>query len=190
MRPAALFLALALTPLFAQPVRLGLQAGAPFPSVTEVFSNSNAARENRNFLWTFGPAVQVDLPARFTLEAAALYRRIGFDGVFGRPPIGTPQTPQEVRGNLWDFPLLAKYRFTPGSIAPFVGAGYAYRRLDELIRPVSSPHAFVASGGVCLRMGRLRLSPELRFYRWGGEDLQPFFRARRAHAEILVGVFF
>ena len=71
--------------------------------------------------------MEVRLPARFAVEADALYQRIGYSNVFNLNDTNLFQSRE--RGNSWEFPLLVKYYFRPQSESwqPFVGTGFAFR---------------------------------------------------------------
>lgn len=162
-------------------VGAGLKAGTPLAAITEGFSSGGFIILNRTFWWTLGPTVEVDLPLRFGLEFDALYRRVGYDGAGGR----------ELSGNVWDFPLLAKYRFTGGSVQPYVGGGWTYRRLGDLLRlPESSSNGGVVAAGLRIGSKSIKISPEFRYTHWPNQDIQPGFRTRKSQFEAMVGVTF
>ncbi len=98
--------------------------------------------------------------------------------------------------NRWEFPLVLKYRHAVGRVHPFAGIGASVDHVSEgstaggycqwgvlfpqyyplvctsfnetpaegLEHPTAA--GFVFAGGIDLRAGRLRLSPEIRYTRW------------------------
>jgi hypothetical protein len=174
----AVFLLAVWTPLLGQVhFGAGVKAGAPLAAVTEG-TISFPGGLNRNFWWTVGPVVEIDLLLRFG-EFDLLYRRVGFKEFFrGR----------EVRGNLWNFPLLAKYRFRSGLVEPYLGGGWTYR--DLLRPPASKSSGSVVSVGLRINSKRIKASPELRYTRWPNQDIQPGFRTKKNQIEALFGITF
>jgi hypothetical protein len=164
-------------PLAAQ-IHLGLKGGVPLTDVTEVVG-SGSILSNKPSRWTFGPMAELDLPFGLGVEADILYRRVGFENESG-----------ETTSSLWDFPILAKYRFPGVGARPYLGAGYSYRRLNDLLRLSSSHNGYVFVGGLRINAIAIKISPEVRYTRWTNEDIQPGFRANRNQAEVLVGVTF
>ncbi len=127
--------------------------------------------------------VELDLPKGLGVELDALYRRVGV----GYPARGTT----EFHDGLWDFPVLAKYRFPGVGFRPYVGGGWTYRKLNDLLRePASSSNGGVVAAGIRLAFGPIRISPEFRYTRWPAKDFQPEFRGRKNQFEFLVGLTF
>ncbi|MBC7924604.1 MAG: PorT family protein [Bryobacteraceae bacterium] len=191
------FFLLAATCLHAQlkwPERLevGFKAGSALndpASQTNVLSTYNQSR------WTGGPTVELHLPFRFALEFDALYwtNRSTFNSIFS---LGATLSPYSVtsqqKTEVWDLPLLLKYRFRVGSIRPFISAGYLFAHQStnrswayqcqgpqnscaspdfpnvqlggrsEYSRFQSGP---TAGAGLEFKTRYLRISPELRFSR-------------------------
>jgi len=111
--------------------------------------------------YMFGPKLDIGLPFGFGFEADALYRHETYQPTF-RP---VPQ--QHVTS--WEFPLLLKKTLPFPLVKPFVEGGYAPRALQggSFMSPdPSTSHGIVIGGGAELGIGRLRLSPVLRYTRW------------------------
>ena len=173
-------------PLTAQ-FHMGVKAGVPFTEITETIG-SGVVLKNQPSRWSVGPMVEVDLQAGFGVEANALYRRVGYEGPAGRGPLSGES--REFTDGLWDFPLIAKYKF-PGVLArPYIGGGWTYRRLNDLLRFSSSSNGFVLATGVRINVHLMKISPEFRYTRWANGDIQPGFRTNRNQAEFLVGITF
>jgi hypothetical protein len=150
------------------------------------------------------------------VELSALYRRTGYST--SDTNLGITFLTQ-VRANSWEFPLLGKF-YLPGHflpVRPFVEAGYVARSLSGVKGVVqgfgtgmiaSSPlntrellgdnptHGFALGGGLQLRVGKLRIAPEIRYTRWTGRafDTQGsrrfFVQSLQNQADFLLGLRF
>jgi hypothetical protein len=141
--------------------------------------------------YTVGVTAEMKLPLpRLSVEVDALFRHAGqrnLECVFSICSYS------EVRANIFEFPALLKYRFAKGAAAvPFVDCGPAYQWVRHgsgpflvgsvaALFPVGSiPLAaenhvgIVAGGGIELRAGWLRLSPEFRYTRWNSAYWESF----------------
>lgn len=143
-------------------IHAGIKVGMPLTDITKT-QNLGGRTINRNVShrWSIGPVVDVDLPANLGVEMNALYRKVGFEFSTNRNPISVSEAPFiEASGTVWDFPVIVKYRF-PGDIArPYVGGGWTYRRLGDLLRFGSSNNGAVAAGGVRLHTPLVKISPD------------------------------
>ncbi len=135
-----------------------------------------------------GPTLDVGLPLGFGLEANALYRREGYQSFFSTAPytvLNAYSIFTDERADSWEFPMLLKYRFPFRPARPFLALGYAHRVIHGLINenavccyPIPGTTHFTAGtqypgsdgivigGGVQFGIGRLRLSPVVRYTRW------------------------
>jgi hypothetical protein len=182
----------------AQLVSLGALGGV---RLTHGFSYGDESRH-----YVVGGSVEVHLPARFAIEADALYQRIGeSNGLFTSLPSSIFYTTRE-RGNSWQFPLYVKYYFRPKTAAwqPFIGTGYAFRTVsvhadasqfgDDVIPNGSYHYDFRAGlsvgasivGGLRFHYGRLAILPQVRYTRWGDSNDS----LNRNEATLLLGVTF
>jgi hypothetical protein len=170
---ALLFLSAAAS--FAQPIGAGVKIGAP---LSDVFTFTGAGFSSEKPVLTAGPFVEVRLPARLAIEFDALYEGLRFH-YDGRPAIEIVN----VSARSWQFPLLLKYRFGSRRAYPFLSGGVAAfyigsvggaaQSLPDNVRSVLQRvgSTFVNGGGVVgggieVRLGPLRVAPELRFTRW------------------------
>jgi len=137
----------------------------------------------RSFI--FGPTLEVRLPHRLSLEVDALNRPISIatEGVY---PDGT-RFRWRYGPTTWVFPLLAKYRFPVRGLEPFIALGPSFRLCQSL--PDSSPYGFAAAAGLETRVGRMRITPAIRYTHWA-PDRPPFRGPFRNQAEALVGFSF
>jgi len=108
-------------------------------------------------------------------------------------------------------PILLKYRLPVPLLKPFVEVGYAPRVLNGSIStlntsvspPVQLPamsehwpdsHGLVISGGVQLAIGRLRLSPGVRYTHWNNTPITvvipngPTWESAQDQVDLLVGI--
>src|SRR5437016_4582786 len=104
--------------LFGQSLSFGVKGGV---RATDDFQYS-ATSESRRYV--VGPTVEVALPLGLAIEFEALYRRQGYST--GNL---TPLYSSSVReaDNIWEFPLLARYRIPLPSIRPLAEFGWAPR---------------------------------------------------------------
>ena len=184
----------------------------PLTDFVDAAKGDHAAYFTNTKRYTVGPTVEFHLPARYSLEIDALYKRFGFDGqavtADGSTLIGT-------RGNSWEFPILAKFEVVPGPVRPFVDAGASIRHISGIkqvrqivsagtlsIVELNNPPEFNKStdiglafgAGIALKLGRVRISPELRYTRWGGENLRDpvnaLLHTHRNQGDFLIGFTF
>jgi hypothetical protein len=129
--------------------------------------------------------VEFHLPRRFSVEVDALYERIHLTGQVQQVPIPNTDSLNAV-GSAWQFPVLAKFQLLRGPVVPFVLAGPSVRLmrfsgvlLTTTLLPtivtsmteLDESHGkigFEGGGGIDIRLGRLRLSPEFRYAYYGG----------------------
>ncbi len=190
MKPL-LFIVVFAAPAFAQVVSLGVKVGVPLGDafITNAgpdFSLKLTSGERRYLL---GGTAEIHLPLRFSVEFDAIYKRTGFSTDFESAEIG--QFSDRVIANQWEFPLLAKYEIIGGPIRPFVDAGPVLRHLSGITDsstyldyfPVfmfgstnsnNSPYlqnrnspGFAVGAGVTFKVLHIRISPEVRYTRWG-----------------------
>jgi hypothetical protein len=183
----------------ASPVLFGVRGGAPITStniVDSVISRFGASSISRRF--EVGPTLGVRLPLGFSLEGDALFRREKLNiGPFNVPSSLNPNS------DSWQFPVMMKYTGGRKTFSPVAGAGVTVRHLNNfnaipgfLFSGSTSANTvgFVGAAGLRLRMGPVDITPELRYTRWGGNNLTQsllsFLPLSRNEASVLVGVTF
>ncbi|MCL4781904.1 MAG: hypothetical protein KJZ70_02610 [Bryobacterales bacterium] len=189
-------------PALAQkPISIGVRAGVPLTDLIEADERSDIFSGTRHY--TFGPTVSVNFPAGISVQADALYKRFSF----GRPGGFVGNFPaKDTAGNSWEFPVMLKWT-APGKVAPFVNAGASFRNwsgFDQIGNFVTGQNfdevddsknvGFVAGGGLAIKLGAVRISPEIRFTRWGtnnfADGVKNLLETNRNQAEVLVGFTF
>lgn len=196
---------------FGQSISVGVKGGVR--ATGDIGSNNlSAISESKRYI--VGPMLEVGLPFGIGVEADALYRRNGYrtdranfaGGFSGRE-----------RANSWEFPLLLKYKLPIPLVKPYVAGGVAARTMSGFIDSTgyaidfltgkrtfsSSGHAdaklsnsvgFVAGGGVQFGLGKLRISPEVRYTYWNNTPVNEQgsqgygFQSSQNQVDVLVGV--
>jgi opacity protein-like surface antigen len=196
----------------AQLVSLGVKGGVPLNDAFESVQGNSSSYVINTKRYTVGPTIEFHLPARLSIEVDALYTRLGFDNsatVDGQPFYSV------TRANSWQFPVLGKFEITPGPIRPFIDFGATFRNISGLrqVRSVVSAGTLdnvtfdnapefnkrndiglTFGAGIAFKAGRIRLSPEFRYTRWGGENFRDpvdaLLRTTRNQGTFLVGFTF
>jgi hypothetical protein len=223
--PQALLVFTFAVSVWGQGISAGIKLGVPitqyFETGTMVSLHGSADYSAATRRYTLGASVEWRLTNAFGFEADVLYHRMGYVGIvsfFDSANGNFARSAIDVKGNSWDFPVMAKYRFGRG-VRPYVAGGgvlrYAgpVRGLGEqttgsLVTGTSSTSpldttepselrkrfypGLVAAGGIELGAGRLRILPEFRYTRWTANISGPGSPLRFApnQAEFLVGVLF
>jgi hypothetical protein len=186
------------TVCFGQSIAIGVIGGA---RVTDDLTGSAATSVSKHYV--VGPALDIGLPLGFGVEVDALYRREAFQSTFSNPFYSASS---EERANSWEFPLLLKYKLPVPLVKPFAEVGYAPRVIDGsitshdfLVGSTSSEHwpdsqGLVVGGGVQFGIGRLRLSPGVRYTHWNNTPITvvynqgPSAESAQNQVDILVGI--
>lgn len=191
----------------AQPLDVGIKGGVPVSEGSFQIPYSKGGGRTTLNRYTVGPTAEFGLPLGLTFEADLLYKHSHSAGAarFGLYPIYYAVQ----QANSWELPLLAKYRFLRGPISPYVVAGPSLHWVrahivtrtttlgatgETTTSAATSQNYYQtglsAGGGVGVKIGRIRLSPELRYTHWSGNelDLNPF--PSEHHADVLLGITF
>ncbi len=209
-----LYLALgAVLPTLAQPVSVGVKAGVPITDAFETLRGNSANYATNTKRYLIGSSIQFNLPARFSIEVDALYKRLGYQY---DQSLANRTVYAKTVANSWEFPALVKYAILPGPVRPFVGGGGAFRHIsgvEQLRNTVIAGLAptnlrlntasefnkrndvgLVFGGGVEFKLGRLRIIPEVRYTRWGSENFRDpvnaLLRTNRNQGDFLIGFAF
>jgi hypothetical protein len=163
---------------------LGVKGGVPTTDLLNSNGGTTATlHQHDNYI--IGPVGEVRIPFGFALEVDGLYRGTNYTLT------NTPTGVTSIDSSSWEVPYLAKFRFPIPLLKPFLAGGGAYRTFNGLPAGVTPSHnAFVAAGGLELRISRVRLSAEARYLRWGSTPSTDFATLKRDQAEILLGFIF
>jgi len=189
------------TSVFGQ-LSYGVRGGLPLTNFFQAVSNPNETFISSATRFIIGPTVELRLPAGFGLEADALFRHFQYNGSTN----AVDELIRSTASNAWEFPLLVKYR-TPGVfVKPFLDGGVAFDHWSGLKQITATAGAltsssntsgsnagFVVGAGIELHLPLVRLSPEIRYTRWGAAnvtDLGGALRSNQNQAEFLVGLTF
>ena len=70
----------------------------------------------------------------------------------------------------WEFPVLAKYKFRPSHpLRPFVELGPSFRTDGNFNGPRPSHYGITGGAGLEARVGKVKISPMVRYTRWAKE---------------------
>jgi hypothetical protein len=206
-------------PAFPQSLGAGLKAGVPLSDAFRARSpGALVGFSSETKRYTVGPMIEVRLPFGLGIELDALYKSLEYRAA-GLIEHGSLRA--ETTGNAWQFPLLLKYRTSGGmaSASPYVAGGVAYQRLSGLAqfietlttgagapvtRTTDRPEelrkranaGFVLGGGIEVKALFLRISPEIRYTRWGSDNFLDrntsgdLLRSNRNQFEFLTGFSF
>jgi hypothetical protein len=158
-----------------RPFSFGVIIGA---SLTEDFQNQNFPFPNGNAQlaystpkrWIAGGTVEARLPFGLSFEADALYHELGFTQALYEKSSGTLNSVSPASVVTWEFPILAKYRFSFPLVKPFVDAGPAFRSASNLNSTNPSDHGFAAGLGSEVRVWKLKIAPQFRYLRWAHDQ--------------------
>lgn len=139
--------------------------------------------------YAVGPMIEVSLPWRGLLvEIDALYRPMSLTTAVVLPG-GTLNSVSPATVVTWEFPVLAKYRFTSGKVRPFIEAGPSFRASGNLNTAAPSVYGGTAGFGVEAHVGKVKISPVFRYTRWAADAaVAPFGSpTKRDQVELLAG---
>jgi hypothetical protein len=193
--------AMVLNVWLAQAVEVGIVGG--IRTTDDFFSPgyfSPLSSESKRYI--VGPAVNIGLPKRFSVEVDALYQRSGYTVL---EEAGENFSYVRERANSWEFPVILKYHLPVKLAHPFVGIGYAPRIVHGTDSwwgesagcfcyisgrgPANYPvmQGVVVSGGASVRAGHFVFTPEVRYTHWNGPYLNTYFVASN-EASVLLGI--
>ena len=146
----------------SSPIGFGVKGGVPLNDAFVVRQENPVDYIAGTHRYTFGPYVEVRLPAGFGIELDALYQTYEYRQVVPAPTI-------DQNSHAWEFPLVVKKRFLPGPVKPYVEAGAAFSHLsvsDLANLNDRNTWGLVVGGGVDLKVGPVHFTPEVRYTRW------------------------
>lgn len=180
----------------AQLLSYGLKGGVPFSGGFADLTTTSVDVIQRTFSnskqYIIGPTIELRLPLNLSIEVDALYHPLNLTMQTQIVPQATPFTASQLISS-WEIPILGKYRFLPLPIVkPYVEAGPSFRASSQ---GYLSHDGFTLGGGVEVKLGRLKVGPEIRYIRWGSDALATtvgafFAPSQLNQAEFLVGLSF
>ena len=212
-------------PTMGQAIRFGVTAGVPITQYFEtgrsggLHGGADYSAATRRY--TLGASAEWYLVKAFGFELDVMYHRMGYVGIvnFFDSANGNFSNSQiDVKGNSWDVPLMAKYRF--GRLArPYVAGGGVLRYIGPVrgrgqetngslatgassTTPIDTTDpselrkrffpGLTAAAGLEFGADRFRLLPEFRFTHWTANISAPggLLRFPANQVEFLVGVRF
>ena len=206
MRPLFLLLLGAVSAL-AQPFSFGVRAGVPLNDFLNAAQSQQFAFSSTTNRYIVGPTAELHLPFGLGVEVDVLYRRFDYTG---KGTLAGIVTSSSTTANAWEFPLLAKYRFSMKVVHPYVDAGVAWDTLSGLTQTItknlitsttSNPaelnttatRGFVMGAGLSVKLLVVHLSPEVRLTRWGAQhfiDPNGLLHSNVNQGEFLLGITF
>lgn len=194
----------------AQPFTAGIKIGGPVSDAFKILdSQSVTAASGGHFI--IGPTAEVHLPFGFGIEVDALHRSVSYAYAGKsyplRSPVGVLFGAATSAGS-WEFPVLAKFRGGLPLLKPYGVAGLSFNHLSGVKQVFTAPFqtlndvshstnaGFVLGGGLEIKVLKLRLSPEIRYTRWGlanfdaTNTLGSFLKSTKNQADVLVGITF
>jgi hypothetical protein len=200
------------TSFAAGPFSFGIRGGIPLTDFFDNVHNGNFVLTATTHRYIVGPTAELHLPGGFGVQVDALYRRLNYDSSFNLANIVTNN---RTTGNAWEFPILAKYRMPTPLVKPFVNAGIAFDTLSGVKQTAvsilsgtnlttlttsnpnelanSTTKGFVIGFGAELKAIVVRISPEIRYTRWGSAHFKipnGSSLSNQNQAEFLVGFTF
>jgi hypothetical protein len=162
---------------FGQRISIGIVAGGyankdfvsyyrPTPGFLPAIAISDAGG------YLIGPTAEVRIHRGFSFAADALYKPLHYemsatfypDGRIGYAP-ATVVT--------WQFPLLARYRFSSSKIRPFLEGGPSFRAAGNLNQTNPSNRGFSLGFGLESKWRATGIAPSVRYTRWA-KDRYPW----------------
>jgi hypothetical protein len=160
--------------LGAQTLSFGVKGGG--------FFTEPAERLDQSRKYVVGPFVELGFGSRVAVEGNALYSRFG--------------TAAGIRAHSAEFPVLGKYYFADreSSVRPWLSSGFAFRNIwfdegrgNRRLNSTEPAVGAVFGAGASFKTWIFRLTPEVRYTRWGGYN----FPATNPHqVQALVGIGF
>ncbi len=173
----------------SSPIGFGVKGGVPLNDAFVVRQENPVDYIADTHRYTFGPYVEVRLPAGFGVELDALYQTYEYRQVVPAPTI-------DQNSHAWEFPLVVKKRFLPGPVKPYLEAGAAFSHLSVGdVRELNDRNTWglVLGGGVDLKVGPIHFTPEVRYTRWTSREFDSpgtLLQSNLNVASVMLGIGF
>jgi hypothetical protein len=166
---------------------------APLSSSSESIRTFSGSRS-----FVLGPTIEIALPFGLSAEMDGLYRPLNLktqqstqlpNVVFSNLVLNGPVLSNRI--DSWEFPLVAKYRLPLPRMKPYLEAGPSFRATSGSPAQHMSGKGFTVGVGIESMVGRFRISPEVRYTRWGADGTyNTIYHAvsRQSQIELLAGL--
>ena len=171
------------------PIGIGIKGGVPLNDAFVVREQNPVSYIADTHRYTFGPYVELRLPAGFGVELDALYRTYEYRQVVPSPVLNR-------NSHAWEFPLVIKKKFLPGPVKPYLEAGAAFSHLSiRDVRELDDRNTWglVIGGGVDFKLGALHITPEIRYTGWTSRHFDSpgtLLQSNRNQAAVMLGIGF
>ncbi len=163
----------------------GLGLGADLRTLSYPFPMDFLQHPDSN-TYLVGATVEFEVLKHLSLEVNGLYRPLHARDAFVRPD-GSRDEGVRFTVLTWEFPLLAKCSFALRGLKPFLELGPSLRTAGNLNGANPSNYGITGGAGVEAHLGKLKISPALRYTRWAKDpSSQDGPRTIPNRAEILV----
>jgi hypothetical protein len=138
-----------------------------------------------------GGMAEIRLPFHLSVEVNTIYHELEFTraGIASNGAL-TSVSPAPVV--TWEFPVLAKFRFSRPRVKPFIEAGPTFRTAGNLNG--ASPSHYGASAGIGVEspLWKLRVAPQIRYSHWARDQDVTYFAPStvRDQADFLLSISF
>jgi opacity protein-like surface antigen len=195
---------------FPQFFAIGVKGGVPVTDAFKTATTRDLSYLSNTKRYTVGPTVELRLPFGLGVEFDALYKRLNYESV---QEVGPAQIQANTSASSWEFPLLLKLRAPAPLLRPYLTVGPSFRHISDVTQAISSfvggtqqqtnqpaelqnrfNAGFAIGGGLEFGGGHFRVSPEIRYTRWGWENFQasnvPGFQSNQNQVDFLLGITF
>ncbi len=180
--PALAFLTITSLPAFGQ-LGVGLKLGAPLTDALNATSPNFITGSDH---WMVGPYVELNLPAGIAIEADLLYRNHSY-------VMNTQTGAQSGSGGSWQIPILLKKKGSFPFVKPFAEVGASFARFSDVKFSTltnRSNYGVVMGGGIEISALLIKISPEIRYTRWGKSAFAEGYNYDQNQVAFLIGVGF
>ena len=139
-----------------------------------------------------GGLLEVKLTNRFAIEANILHRPLRsniISTIFPADGPGITTTNSFVAANTWEFPFMLKWNLpsprTRRRVLPFLEGGVAFRTSQDVSAALPSQYGITGGVGAAIHLGKLRVSPTIRYTRWKKETFFPPYPTKGDQLEFL-----
>jgi hypothetical protein len=135
-----------------------------------------------------GFSAEVQIRSGLSLEVNALHRNLNLQNRLISPG-GSELQSGSSTVTTWEYPMLVKYRLpTVGAIRPFVEAGPSFRTRHNPAPTEPSEFGATFAAGAEYRVGRIRITPAIRYTRWQYDGDYPRIATKRDQVEFVTGI--